>query len=221
MLSGGLDSATVMMMAREQGLTLLALSFDYGQRHDYELQCARALVAKYGLAEHLVARIETGLFAGSSLTDSRMAIPDQLTPADEIPSTYVPGRNILFLSYAVSFAESRGADEIHIGVNAMDYSGYPDCRPEFVEAFQTMIRLGTKSGSQGAQIRIRAPLIEMTKAQIIAEGQRLGLDYGLTSSCYQPGPTGQACQVCESCRLRQRGFEQAGLIDPRSGESTP
>lgn len=218
LLSGGLDSATCMAIAAEQGFVLHALSFDYGQRHRVELEAAQRVAQKFGAASHRTAHIDMNLFGGSALTDSAIAVPKDRSSqelAGGIPITYVPARNTVFLSYALGLAEVLGALDIFIGVNALDYSGYPDCRPEFVDAYQQMANLATKAATQdGQKLTIHAPLIHLTKAQIIAKGTALGVNYGLTISCYDPDEQGRACGHCDSCQLRQRGFAQAGINDP-------
>jgi 7-cyano-7-deazaguanine synthase len=217
LLSGGLDSATVLALAREQGYEPYALSFSYGQRHSVELDAARRVAQALGVARHLVASLDLGLVGGSALTDD-IDVPhhDRAEDLDAgIPVTYVPARNTVFLAFALAWAETLGAADVFIGVNALDYSGYPDCRPEYIEAFQAMANLATKAAVEGRQrLRIHTPLIELTKAQIIQEGQRLGVDYSLTHSCYQPDGQGRACGTCDSCLLRRRGFAQLGLDDP-------
>ncbi len=217
LLSGGLDSATTLAIAASRGFACHAMSFDYGQRHRFELQAARRVAAAWDVAEHRVLRIDLsadGGFGRSSLTD-RIEVPKDRQDEDTIPSTYVPARNTIFLSIALGYAEVLEATSIFIGVNALDYSGYPDCRPEFIEAFQTMANLATAAATQeGRQIRIETPLIQLTKAEIIRTGDRLGVDYGLTHSCYDPDPQGRACRHCDSCRLRRAGFQAAGLTDP-------
>jgi 7-cyano-7-deazaguanine synthase len=216
LLSGGLDSDTTAAVARERGYRLHALTFDYGQRPRYEVTAARRVAAALGVEEHVVARIDLRVFGGSALTD-QIAVPK---PGEAsrigcgIPVTYVPARNTIFLAFALAFAEARGASDIFIGVNAIDYSGYPDCRPEFVEAFQRLADVATKAGVSGNRFTIHAPLIHMTKADIIREGARLGVEFGLTHSCYDPPGEGVACGLCDSCVLRREGFRQAGLIDP-------
>lgn len=212
LLSGGLDSATCLAIARDQGYDCYAMSFDYGQRHDSELNAAAAVSANLGVKAFKVIRINMGDIGGSALTDHSMAVPE--LPSEGIPVTYVPARNTVFLSLALGWAEVLDADAIFIGVNAVDYSGYPDCRPAFISAFEQLANLATKRGVEGSPIRIEAPLINMTKAQIIATGSRLGVDYGLTVSCYQADKQGRACGRCDSCRLRKAGFEQAGMADP-------
>jgi len=215
--SGGLDSSTVMAMARKEGFDIYALSFDYGQRHHYELQAAQAVVQSLGIKNHVIAKIDLRVFGGSALT-SGIEVPknrDAGQIAAGIPVTYVPARNTIFLSFALGWCEVLQAQDIFIGVNAIDYSGYPDCRPEFLQAFERLSKLATKAGVEGAaQYRIRAPLLHMTKAQIIRAGMDAGLDFSLTHSCYDPSPTGLACGACDSCTLRRRGFEQAGVPDP-------
>lgn len=217
LLSGGLDSTTAFAIARSEGFDVYALSFRYGQRHATELEAARRVAATLGAREHVVADINLRVFGGSALT-SDIAVPKD-RPASEmshgIPVTYVPARNTIFLSFALAWAEVLGASDIFIGVNSLDYSGYPDCRPEYIEAYQRMADLATRAGVVGAQkLRIHAPLIRMTKAQIIREGLRLGVDYALTSSCYDPTPSGEACGHCDSCSLRLKGFGEAGTRDP-------
>ncbi|MDP2228038.1 MAG: 7-cyano-7-deazaguanine synthase QueC [Moraxellaceae bacterium] len=212
LLSGGLDSATCLAMAREQGFEAIALSFDYGQRHNAELAASRRVAAAFGVRDHRVLRLDLGSMGGSALTDTSIAVPTE--EADGIPVTYVPARNTVFLSFALGLAEVMQADAIFIGVNAVDYSGYPDCRPEFISAFETLANLATKVGVEGATMRIHTPLIHLSKADIIREGIRLGVDYGLTVSCYQADSDGRACGICDSCRLRRKGFEEAGIADP-------
>lgn len=212
LLSGGLDSATCLAMAREQGFEPVALSFDYGQRHNAELAASRRVAAAFGVRDHRVLRLDLGSMGGSALTDTSIAVPTEA--ADGIPVTYVPARNTVFLSFALGLAEVMQADAIFIGVNAVDYSGYPDCRPEFIAAFEALANLATKVGVEGATMRIHTPLIHLSKADIIREGLRLGVDYGLTVSCYQADSDGRACGICDSCRLRRKGFEEAGIADP-------
>lgn len=212
LLSGGLDSATVLAMAREQGYETYALSFDYGQRHRSELQAAARVAGALGAREHRVITLDLTGWGGSALTDQRIAVPTAL--AAGIPVTYVPARNTIFLSLALAWAETLTAPDIFAGMNAVDYSGYPDCRPEYVAAFQAMARLATKAGIEGGEITIRTPIINMTKADIVREGSRLGIDYAVTVSCYQADIDGRACGVCDSCRLRKEGFLAAGLADP-------
>jgi 7-cyano-7-deazaguanine synthase len=212
LLSGGLDSATALALARSQGFDCYALSMDYGQRHAAELGAARRVAAGLGAVEHKQVRVDLRAIGGSALTDASIPVPEQ--PAGGIPVTYVPARNTLFLALALGWAEVLGAQDLFIGVNAQDYSGYPDCRPEFIEAFQRLAELATKAGVQGAHLRIHAPLIHMTKAQIIRTGTDLGVDYALTVSCYQADSEGRACGRCDSCRLRAQGFRDSGLPDP-------
>jgi 7-cyano-7-deazaguanine synthase len=217
LLSGGLDSATVLAIARSEGYELYALSFRYGQRHVFELEAAARVAARIGVADHRTAVIDLRVFGGSALTGD-IDVPKGRT-ADEmghgIPITYVPARNTIFLSFALAWAEVLGSSDIFIGVNALDYSGYPDCRPEFIEAFEKMASLATKAGVEGRQaLKIHTPLIAMTKAQIIKKGLELGVDYGLTSSCYDPSAAGKPCGECDSCVLRRKGFEENGMEDP-------
>jgi len=217
LLSGGLDSATVAAIAKNEGFEVNALSFSYGQRHSWELEAARRVAGSLGIENHRVASIDLRVFGGSALTDD-IAVPkgrsgDEMSHG--IPVTYVPARNTIFLSYALAWAEVLGAEDILIGVNALDYSGYPDCRPEYIRAFEAMANLATKAAVEGRQrLTIHAPLIHLTKAQIICRGVELGVDYGLTSSCYDPNPGGRPCGQCDSCQLRQKGFREAGLADP-------
>jgi len=217
LLSGGLDSATVLAIARSQGYELYALSFSYGQRHVWELEAAKQVAASIRVAQHRVAQIDLRVFGGSALTDD-IAVPkgrDANEMSHGIPVTYVPARNTIFLSFALAWAEVLGSSDVFIGVNALDYSGYPDCRPEFIEAFEKMANLATKAGVEGRQsLKIHTPLIAMTKAQIIATGIELGVDYGLTSSCYDPSESGDPCGQCDSCLLRQKGFGEIGIKDP-------
>ena len=213
LLSGGLDSATVLAIAREQGRDCFALSFTYGQRHHVELEAARRVAAAMGAAEHVVYPIDLRLFGASALT-SEIDVPKDAVGAAGIPITYVPARNTIFLSIALGYAEVRDAGEIWIGVNAVDYSGYPDCRPDFIDAFQEVILTGTRSGVEEGRPQVVAPLIDMTKGDIIRRGTALGVDYVMTHSCYDPDPQGRACGHCDSCVLRRRGFEEAGVRDP-------
>lgn len=217
LLSGGLDSATVLAIARSQGYRINALSFAYGQRHSWELEAARKVAKAGGAAQHRIATIDLRVFGGSALTDE-IAVPkgrDAEQMSHGIPITYVPARNTIFLSFALAWAEVLGSSDIFIGVNALDYSGYPDCRPEFIRAFEQMANLATKAAVDGGQnLRIHAPLMAMTKAEIIQAGLKLGVDYGLTSSCYDPGPDGTPCGECDSCFLRRRGFAENGIADP-------
>ncbi|MBE7926562.1 7-cyano-7-deazaguanine synthase QueC [Pseudomonas saudiphocaensis] len=212
LLSGGLDSATVVAMAKAQGYACYSMSFDYGQRHRAELHAAERVAKQLGVVEHKVIGMNLNGIGGSALTDSSMDVPEE--QVEGIPVTYVPARNTLFLSLALGWAEVLGARDIFIGVNAVDYSGYPDCRPEFVEAFERLANLATKAGVEGQGFRIRAPLQDLSKAQIIQEGIRLGVDYAMTVSCYQADDLGRACGKCDSCRLRAAGFEAAGIEDP-------
>ncbi len=217
LLSGGLDSATVLAIAKAEGYDVYALSFAYGQRHSWELECAREVALSMGAKEHRTVTIDLRAFGGSALT-AEIDVPKGRTPEEmsgEIPITYVPARNTIFLSFALAWAEVLGSSDIFIGVNALDYSGYPDCRPEFIEAFERMANLATKAGVEGRQaLKIHTPLIALTKAEIIRKGLELGVDYGLTSSCYDPSPTGEPCGSCDSCVLRQKGFRENGLVDP-------
>lgn len=212
LISGGLDSATTLAIARERGYDCHALSLDYGQRHRVELKAAHWVAESFGVREHKVIGIDLGGIGGSALTDRAIAVPEQ--PEEGIPATYVPARNMVFLSLALGWAEVIGARDIFIGVTAVDYSGYPDCRGEFIRAFEAAANLGTRAGVEGRRFRIQTPLIDLSKAEIIREGARLGVDYGLTVSCYQADSEGRACGACDSCRYRIQGFEQAGLPDP-------
>jgi len=217
LLSGGLDSATVLAIARAQGFEPYALSFRYGQRHAWELEAARRVAEAGGAKEHRIAQIDLRLFGGSALTDE-IAVPKGREIEEMghgIPVTYVPARNTIFLSFALAWAEVLDSSDVFIGVNALDYSGYPDCRPEYIEAYQKMANLATKAGVEGHQnLKVHTPLIAWTKAQIIAEGLRLGVDYGLTSSCYDPSAVGNPCGQCDSCLLRLKGFRENGIEDP-------
>lgn len=211
--SGGLDSTTCMAIARDEGFTPYAISFAYGQRHAVELQLAKQNACRVGAAEHLVVEFDYRQIGGSALT-SDIAVPKEGVGSD-IPVTYVPARNTVFLSFALGWAETLGAFDIFIGVNALDYSGYPDCRPEYIAAFETMANLATKAAVEGAgRYRIHTPLIDLSKAEIIRQGLALGVDYRLTHSCYDPTPAGLACGLCDSCRLRLKGFAEAGVKDP-------
>lgn len=212
LLSGGLDSATVLAMARDQGYACHALSFRYGQRHSAELAAAERVAAAEGALEHKTVDLDLSSIGGSALTDASIEVPT--TPTEGIPVTYVPARNTVFLAVALGWAEVLGARDIFIGVNAVDYSGYPDCRPEFIRAFETMANLATKAGVEGAHVHIRTPLIDLTKAEIVQRGTALGVDYALTVSCYAADREGRACGRCDSCRLRAKGFADAGLDDP-------
>lgn len=212
--SGGLDSTTCLALARADGFAPYALSFAYGQRHAVELAKAREYAPRSGAVEHLVVDFDYRRVGGSALT-ADIAVPKQGVDGSAIPVTYVPARNTIFLSFALGWAEVLGAFDIYIGVNALDYSGYPDCRPEYIEAFQTMANLATRAAVEDAgRYRIRAPLITLSKAEIIRRGLALGVDYRLTHSCYDPSPAGLACGLCDSCRLRLKGFAEAGLVDP-------
>jgi 7-cyano-7-deazaguanine synthase len=217
LLSGGLDSATVLAIARAEGYELFALSFRYGQRHSVELQSAERITASFGVRKHLILNVDLGQIGGSALTD-QIDVPKNrpdLESSSDIPVTYVPARNTIFLSFALAWAEVLEADDIFMGVNALDYSGYPDCRPEYVEAFERMAALATKAGVEGRQhLRIRTPLIKMAKSEIIRTGLGLGVDYSLTHSCYDPAGEGLACGRCDSCLLRLKGFAEAGVTDP-------
>jgi 7-cyano-7-deazaguanine synthase len=217
LLSGGLDSATVLAIARSEGYELYALSFSYGQRHIVELEAASRVAHSIGVAKHRIAAIDLRVFGGSALTGD-IDVPKGRT-VDEmghgIPITYVPARNTIFLSFALAWAEVLGSSDIFIGVNALDYSGYPDCRPEFIESFEKMANLATKAGVEGRQsLRVHTPLIALTKAEIIRKGIELGVDYSLTSSCYDPSATGESCGECDSCLLRRKGFRENGIEDP-------
>ena len=212
LVSGGLDSATVLAIARAQGGECYGLSFDYGQRHRIELDAAQRVAASLGAAAHRVVPLDIGWMGGSALTDTRLNVPHQ--PSEGIPITYVPARNTIFLSIALGWAEVLNARDIFIGVNAVDYAGYPDCRPEFVQAFQNLANLGTRAGLEGQGFRVNAPLINLSKAEIIAEGARLGVDNALTLCCYEPDAAGRACGTCDSCRVGAQGFIAAGVPDP-------
>ena len=217
LLSGGLDSATCLAIARKQGFVIHAISFRYGQRHEYELEQAVALAKHFNVASHRIVEINLSQFGGSALTDESIVVPksdsvDQID--DEIPVTYVPARNTVFLSLALALAETIDSGDIFIGVNALDYSGYPDCRPEYISAFETMANLATKNAAMGRKLAIHTPLIDLTKAQIIKTGLSLGVDYSMTLSCYDPGPGGRACEHCDACLLRQKGFSENNLSDP-------
>ncbi len=212
LVSGGLDSATTLAIARERGHRCHALSFDYGQRHAVELDAARRVTESLGVVEHRVLAMPIGELGHSALTDRSIAVPEKSGAG--VPVTYVPARNTVFLAYALGYAEVLGAQHIYIGVNAVDYSGYPDCRPAFIRAFEYMANLATRATVEGQLMRIHAPLIEMAKADIIRRGLALRVDYGMTVSCYQPDAEGLACGRCESCRLRREGFQKAGVADP-------
>ena len=212
LLSGGLDSSTVLAIARAEGYRPYALSVAYGQRHDAELAAAARVARALGAVEHRVARVDLGVFGGSALTDEAIAVPE--TPTEGIPVTYVPVRNTVLLSVALAWAEVLGARDLFIGVNAVDYSGYPDCRPEFIAAFEALANVATKAGVEGARFRVHAPLMHLSKAEIIRRGLELGVDYALTVSCYQADEEGRACGRCDACRLRAQGFAAAGVPDP-------
>lgn len=211
LLSGGLDSATVLAMALEAGYECYALSVHYGQRHSIELEAAARIAQHFGVRDHRVMGVDLAGIGGSALTDSTIGVPEE--PTAGIPLTYVPARNTIMLSLGLAWAEVLEAQYVHIGVNALDYSGYPDCRPEFVAAFQQLADVGTKAGVEGRGVRLVAPLLHWSKSRIIREGMRLGVDYSLTVSCYQADPQGRACGVCDSCRLRREGFHAAGVPD--------
>lgn len=213
--SGGLDSTTVLAMAKEEGFECHTISFDYGQRHRVELQAAERISHLLGAASHKVVSLDLRSIGGSALTDDRIAVPDasNATGLGEIPVTYVPARNTVFLSIALGFAEVLGAQDIFLGVNAVDFSGYPDCRPEYITAYEAMANLATKSALAGSKLRIRTPLMAMSKAEIIRAGLQLGIDYRQTVSCYQADNEGKACGRCDSCELRRQGFEAAGILD--------
>ncbi|MEY2499979.1 MAG: 7-cyano-7-deazaguanine synthase [Verrucomicrobiota bacterium] len=215
LLSGGLDSATALAICKHEGFEPFALSFDYGQRHKLELKAARRVASALGARDHRIAAIDLRIFGGSALTDD-IAVPKNRNPegAADIPVTYVPARNTIFLSYTLAWCEVLGAADIFIGANAIDYSGYPDCRPEFISAFEHLAGVATKAGVEGTRFRIHAPLISMSKADIIRKGTELGVDFSLTHSCYDPGVDGLACGECDSCRLRLAGFRDAGFSDP-------
>ena len=217
LVSGGLDSATTLALAQEQGYACYALSFDYGQRHRCELQAACNVAQAAGVIEHKLITLDLNTIGGSALTDQAIAVPNQ--PTEGIPVTYVPARNTVFLSLALAWAEVLAAEAIFIGVNAVDYSGYPDCRPEFIEAFARLAKLATRVGVEGHPIRIETPLIHLGKAEIIQQGQRMGVDYAATISCYDPDDAGRACGHCDSCRLRAAGFRDAGVVDPTRYQS--
>jgi 7-cyano-7-deazaguanine synthase len=216
LLSGGLDSATAAAIAKSDGFDVYAMTFEYGQRHEFEIQTAKRVAKALGVAEHIVCKIDLRAFGGSALT-SDIEVPKHRTREEMstgIPVTYVPARNTIFLSFAVGWAETLGANDIYIGVNALDYSGYPDCRPEYIEAYQQMARLATKVGVEGSNLTIHTPLIALTKGQIITRGLELGVDYSITNTCYDPSEDGKACGQCDACLLRLKGFEENGMSDP-------
>lgn len=220
LLSGGLDSATAAAWAAAEGYRLHALTIDYGQRHRAELDAARAVAAALGIVDHVVLRVDLGAFGGSALVDPTIAVPKDRPAAaiaEGIPVTYVPARNTVFLAVALALAETRGAEALVLGVNAIDYSGYPDCRPEFLDAFTRLAALATKAGVEGRPLRVLAPLVALSKAEIVRLGTALGVDYGLTTSCYDPAANGRPCGGCDACLLRAAGFAAAGLVDPRVG----
>lgn len=218
LLSGGLDSVTVLAVAKQQGYIPYALSFDYGQKHNAELKSAAKIARDYQVAEHKVINLGFGSIGGSALTDDALSVP--ITPQEGIPVTYVPARNTVFLSFALGWAEVLEAHDIFIGVNAVDYSGYPDCRPQFIEAFQALANVATKAGVEGHKIKIHAPLIDMSKGDIIQQGTQLNVDYAQTVSCYAASPEGLACGECDACRLRRIGFIEAGVADPTRYQNT-
>lgn len=216
LLSGGLDSATAAAIAKSDGFDVYAMTFEYGQRHEFEIQSAKRVAKALGVAEHIVCKIDLRPFGGSALT-SDIAVPKKRSLHEMgcgIPVTYVPARNTVFLSFALGWAETLGASDIYIGVNALDYSGYPDCRPEYIAAYQAMARLATKVGVEGGELTIHTPLIALTKGQIITRGLELGVDYGFTSTCYDPSVDGKACGQCDACLLRLKGFQENGMTDP-------
>lgn len=214
LLSGGLDSATVLAIARHDGFTCHALSIDYGQRHRAELTAAAQVARSLGAVEHRIMCLDLAALGGSALTDPSIPVPVEGVRPGVIPITYVPARNTIFLALALALAEVLGAQDLFFGANAVDYSGYPDCRPEFMHAFETLANLGTKAGVEGKGLRLHTPIIALTKADIIRRGKALGVDFGLTVSCYQPDPQGRACGLCDACRLRRDGFAVAGIPDP-------
>ena len=214
LLSGGLDSYTAAAVAARDGFELFALTIEYGQRHKREIEAARVVAKCLGVARHVEVSVDLSAFGGSALTAGLEVPKDRPLDTPDIPITYVPARNTIFLSLALAWAEVLGAEDLVIGVNALDYSGYPDCRPEFVRAFEALARLATRTGVDGAPLRVRTPLLELSKADIIRLGMSLGLDYGLTHSCYDPLPDGRPCSHCDSCMLRARGFAEAGIADP-------
>ena len=216
LLSGGLDSATAAAIAKSDGFDVYAMTFEYGQRHEFEIQTAKRVAKALGVAEHIICKIDLRAFGGSALT-SDIEVPKHRTREEMstgIPVTYVPARNTIFLSFAVGWAETLEANDIYIGVNALDYSGYPDCRPEYIEAYQQMARLATKVGVEGSRLTIHTPLIALTKGQIVTRGLELGVDYSITNTCYDPSEDGKACGQCDACLLRLKGFEENGMSDP-------
>jgi len=212
--SGGLDSTVVMAIAKNMGFKIISLTFDYGQRHRIELEAAKKVAKYFNAEKHIILNLPLNQIGGSALTDKNINVPEGKLQRDDIPITYVPARNIIFLSFAVGVAEVNNAYDIFIGVNAIDYSGYPDCRPEFINAFQNAVNLGTKTGAEGKNFKIHTPLIKLTKKEIIQKGHELGVDFSITSSCYNPSPDGKPCGKCDSCLLRLKGFEEANLKDP-------
>jgi 7-cyano-7-deazaguanine synthase len=220
LLSGGLDSTTTLAIAKQAGFACYALTMQYGQRHAVEIEAARDIASRLGVVQQVVMPIELRQFGGSALTSDLPVPKDRPFEAmsQGIPITYVPARNTIFLSFALAWAEVLGARDIFLGVNALDYSGYPDCRPEYIEAFERLASLATKAGAEGGSFKVHAPLIQMTKAQIIRRGLELGVDFGLTTSCYDPAPTGLACGRCDACALRLKGFAELGMTDPRAYE---
>lgn len=212
LVSGGLDSATVLAIAKDRGFRCCALSLDYGQRHRIELEAASRVVDQIGVEEHRTVTLDLNQLGGSALTDTSIPVPETLT--SDIPVTYVPARNTIFLAIALGWAEILGAQDLFIGVNAVDYSGYPDCRPEFIQTFEALANLATRAGVEGQSFRVQTPLIDMSKADIIQEGYRLGVDYALTISCYQPSIDGKPCSVCDACRIREKGFAESHIVDP-------
>jgi 7-cyano-7-deazaguanine synthase len=213
LLSGGLDSATTLAIAKHDGYETFALTFRYGQRHEIEIEAARRISRHMGVREHVIVPVDLRQFGGSALTTD-LPVPKGRDLGSGIPITYVPARNTIFLSFALAWAEVLGSTDIFIGVNALDYSGYPDCRPEYISAFEAMANLATKSAVEGLRVRIRVPLMQLTKAEIIRKGLRLGVDYALTTSCYDPNSDGEACGACDACVLRQRGFSDVNVTDP-------
>jgi 7-cyano-7-deazaguanine synthase len=220
LLSGGLDSMVTAARAREAGRLVLALTIDYNQRHRIELEAAAGIALAVGAERHIVLPLDLSRFGGSALTDDEIEVPKEGVGTD-IPVTYVPARNALFLALALAWAEAAGARELWLGINALDYSGYPDCRPEFVRSFEAMANVGTKAGAEGSCFAVETPLLRLSKAEIVKEADRLGLDAGLSWSCYDPAPGGLHCGLCDSCRLRSKGFDEAGLPDPTSYAARP